>query len=505
MANSQKAAFFERYAPLAIEQQQKYGIPASVTLAQAWWERGAANTANNFFGIKADSSWLREGKPYMEFKDDERGLSKFRQYGSIEESFEDHSRFLLQNRRYSSVRNCASDDYSGWLNGLKTGGYSTNPNYVSNLEQDICAYNLSRYDQMAIEGARSKGIAIGYARGSSTPSQSMSSASTSYMASASQNCYCLPVGDGTGLVVTSLYGHRDAPTKGASSEHNGIDIRAKYENVYSMENGHVVSVGSDSRSGNYIVVEYERADGKNYRVSFCHLDKNGIFVKEGDNIAAGTTIARSGSSGTSTAPHLHLTVRQSDGSGNYVHVNPLDYLAEISVRGGLAGTVVKKGTSVDLLASRKSSVDTTPTPLDVLLAQQSGWNLSPVQRQNIDQGMMQNAFNGNADYEKQNMLAYLMGQSGKEEQGGDLISELVRGLFVGAIGMAIQLNQFGKGGNDDIYASNAQPEQNEEERANTLLRRQRESIDPVYAQEMARMKFNTEYPEKVEENVIKLA
>ena len=57
MANPQKAAFFEQYAPLAMEQQQKYGIPASVTLAQMYLESAGgksnlAQTGNNYFGIK---------------------------------------------------------------------------------------------------------------------------------------------------------------------------------------------------------------------------------------------------------------------------------------------------------------------------------------------------------------------------------------------------------------------------------------------------------------------
>ena len=64
--NQEKVAFFERYAPLAMAQQQKYGIPASVTLAQMYIESAGgksnlAQTGNNYFGIKCSSQWLAEG------------------------------------------------------------------------------------------------------------------------------------------------------------------------------------------------------------------------------------------------------------------------------------------------------------------------------------------------------------------------------------------------------------------------------------------------------------
>ena len=73
--NQEKVAFFERYAPLAMAQQQKYGVPASVTLAQMYIESAGgksnlAQTGNNYFGIKCSQQWLAEGKPYSLHHDD---------------------------------------------------------------------------------------------------------------------------------------------------------------------------------------------------------------------------------------------------------------------------------------------------------------------------------------------------------------------------------------------------------------------------------------------------
>ena len=61
---SKEQSFFEKYAPLAMEQQQKYGIPASVTLAQAalesgWGESQLTREDKNFFGIHAVPAWIK--------------------------------------------------------------------------------------------------------------------------------------------------------------------------------------------------------------------------------------------------------------------------------------------------------------------------------------------------------------------------------------------------------------------------------------------------------------
>ncbi len=69
-----KQAFFEKYAPIAIQQQIKYGIPASITLAQMAWESSygtgkPALYSNNFFLVKKISFHTNETN------DKEHGLS----------------------------------------------------------------------------------------------------------------------------------------------------------------------------------------------------------------------------------------------------------------------------------------------------------------------------------------------------------------------------------------------------------------------------------------------
>lgn len=486
MANPQKAAFFEQYAPLAMEQQQKYGIPASVTLAQMYLESAGgksnlAQTGNNYFGIKCSSQWLAEGKPYSLHHDDKPN-EKFCNYASVQESIEHHSQFLMGSR-YAGCRRCAADDYRGWANGLQAAGYATNRNYATMLIADIEAYGLSKYDQQAMSMPK---VADQQAKMQTPASQG----------------YSFPVA-GDNLVMSDGYGI--SPTSYRNHAHNGIDLKARYQDVMATENqGRVVKVGSDKTSGNFAVVEYDRADGAKWRVSYCHLDS--VVVRQGDTVNAGQKLGVSGNTGNSTGPHLHLTVRhQAADATEFKTVDPLNYLAEIAVRGNLTATVVKKGTNADLLSSRKGGVDTTPTQAERLMAQSQ---LTTQQQQNAQAGAQLTQRTGSND--PNTLLAYLMGQNGDEQaqysQHGDIFSSLISGLFTSAIGMAIMLDQADQG--EERTTSQVQNEpvqETEQQKAATLIQRKRDSVDPVQAREVAMMNFDAEYPEQQQNTGQRLA
>lgn len=131
----------------AIHQMNKYGIPASITLAQGILESGDGNSrlarkANNHFGIKCHD-WT--GKRIYE--DDDRRDECFRKYESAGESYEDHSLFLANRSRYAFLFDLDITDYKGWARGLKRAGYATNPRYPQLLIRIIEENNLARYDQ----------------------------------------------------------------------------------------------------------------------------------------------------------------------------------------------------------------------------------------------------------------------------------------------------------------------------------------------------------------------
>ena len=138
-------AYIEQYKGLAQAQMQKYGVPASITLAQGLLESAAgrselATQANNHFGIKVGTGW---SGPFV-VKHDDRKNERFRKYNNVEESYEDHSQFLKK-PRYASLFQIPVTDYVGWAQGLKQCGYATSPTYAEKLVSIVERYGLQQY------------------------------------------------------------------------------------------------------------------------------------------------------------------------------------------------------------------------------------------------------------------------------------------------------------------------------------------------------------------------
>ncbi|RVU83265.1 M23 family metallopeptidase [Leucothrix sargassi] len=123
-----------------------------------------------------------------------------------------------------------------------------------------------------------------------------------------------PVADG---YVSSNFGWRKDPFSGAFRKHHGLDIAAKRGTpVMSIADGKVVFVG---RNGGYgRVVEIQHANDVISR--YAHLDA--YLVKKGESVKSGQRIAKVGSSGRSTGPHLHLEI-----INKKQRVNPKSYLS----------------------------------------------------------------------------------------------------------------------------------------------------------------------------------
>jgi hypothetical protein len=139
-------SYIDQYKNIAIAEMEKYGIPASIKLAQALLESGNGNStlardANNHFGIKCGGTWT--GKSIM--KSDDNPNDCFRVYDNPEQSFKDHSQFLLR-KRYEKLFSLDKNDYRGWARGLKDAGYATNPRYPELLIDLIERYELYKYD-----------------------------------------------------------------------------------------------------------------------------------------------------------------------------------------------------------------------------------------------------------------------------------------------------------------------------------------------------------------------
>lgn len=125
--------------------------------------------------------------------------------------------------------------------------------------------------------------------------------------------YIKPISGGR---LSSGFGRRSAPTKGASSYHKGIDWATPTGTaVYASCGGRVTRAGWGRGYGYVVYIDHE--DGRQTR--YGHLSK--ILVNVGQNVKQGERIALSGNTGVSTGPHIHFEILI-----NGTQVNPLQYL-----------------------------------------------------------------------------------------------------------------------------------------------------------------------------------
>lgn len=152
--------YIEKYATFAVEEMQRCGIPASITLAQGILESGYGQSwlsryANNHFGIKCDAQWIQDGKdrhvqPSNEWSKMQQKMVKkrscFRGYNSPKQSYFDHSEFLRTRERYAPLFKFTQNDYRSWAQGLQDCGYATDPQYAEKLISLINRYELYKFD-----------------------------------------------------------------------------------------------------------------------------------------------------------------------------------------------------------------------------------------------------------------------------------------------------------------------------------------------------------------------
>ena len=383
---SKNQLYAEKYAAEAMEQMKRYGIPASVTLAQGILESSNGQSelsqlGNNHFGVKASGSWLKNGGDYLVYTDDKPN-EKFCKYATVGDSYEHHSKILKNSSRYSQCFKLSPDDYKGWTKGIERGGYATNGGYAASLQKIIEANGLQKYDQQVMKEMRTEGKQFGVEQNSrSSTSASVSSEDTKSVGRASTSSldkqaasqkgngqYSFPVKRDDFLFITSPFGMRQDPMdKSKQQMHKGIDIRARKDDVLATENGgKVVAVNHSTNTGGgkSVTVEYARTDGSKVQTTYMHLSS--ISVKAGDEVKAGQKLGVSGNTGTrTTGEHLHFGVKNISADGKVRDVDPASYLADIAQKGNLKQQALYNGH--DLLAKYRdnsSGVDTSLSPDD---------------------------------------------------------------------------------------------------------------------------------------------
>ncbi len=122
-------------------------------------------------------------------------------------------------------------------------------------------------------------------------------------------------------IITSRYGYRDHPIIEDASFHTGLDIAANSgRDIVSFAAGKVIEAGKNATYGNYLLIEHQ--DG--IRSFYGHNSK--LLVKKGQKVSLGQKIAKVGSTGMSTGPHLHFEVRKGS-----VRLDPSLYISPESV------------------------------------------------------------------------------------------------------------------------------------------------------------------------------
>ena len=362
--STSRQQYIDQYAEYAMEQMRRYGIPASVTLAQGIIESAngkstLAETANNHFGVKGTFNGA-----YVVANDDKPN-EKFKKYDNVGQSYEDHSKVLMASRYQKYVSSLSPDDYKGWAAGIKKGGYATDSNYVSTIVGVIEGNNLQKYDQMVMEQMKREGRQFGVVSNplSASSQGTPSTLSTSLKRTGfdlAQGQYSMPVSRDVFMLVTSPYGPRKDPMDRTKTQiHHGIDIKTNSDAVLATENnGTIVAVNHNTNtgSGKSVTVEYSRADGSATRIQYMHLSH--INVQKGDSVNAGQKLGVSGNTGSrTTGEHLHLGVINVSADGKQQWVNPAAYLSEINQKGNLQKQAQYNGK--DLLAQYQAGGSTT--------------------------------------------------------------------------------------------------------------------------------------------------
>lgn len=116
--------------------------------------------------------------------------------------------------------------------------------------------------------------------------------------------------------IYSYFGYRTSPITGKREYHSGIDIGGAYgADIVASLAGRVTKAAWSSMNGNHVVIDH----GNGVTTHYLHASK--LLVKEGEYVKQGQVIMKCGSTGWSTAPHLHFTIRI-----NGALVDPCDYV-----------------------------------------------------------------------------------------------------------------------------------------------------------------------------------
>jgi murein DD-endopeptidase MepM/ murein hydrolase activator NlpD len=176
-------------------------------------------------------------------------------------------------------------------------------NYKKNTKNTILTFNLEYFKKIYENENKSKNEKI-------LELKNINSQYNNYLDS-------LPFGSPVkNIFVCSEYGWRSDPFTKLRSFHYGIDLNTNFrEPIVATGNGKIIWASVNSGYGNCVKIEHPLT----YESLYAHLDE--ILVKVGQNVSKGDTIGLAGSTGRSTAVHLHYEIRLND-----IRIDPYKYL-----------------------------------------------------------------------------------------------------------------------------------------------------------------------------------
>lgn len=267
----------------AIDNEQKYKVPASITLAQIILESSGnypgglsllAYECNNLFGMKGIGP---AGTKYYDTKEDINGSlvtvsAGFRKYHNVAESIDEHG-ILLSSPHYKSYTKEAKTP-EDFARAIKQAGYATDRNYAEKLISIMSSYNLYQVNNGGIQ------IGDGKVTGN----------------------FIFPTV--SNAIMTSPFGPREL--EGKYSFHNGIDYAWNEGSpVFAADGGICTFAGWYGGGGYTVKIDH----GNGIETVYMHMPYGGIKVSVGSKVSKGQTIGCIGNTGYSTGPHLHFEIR----------------------------------------------------------------------------------------------------------------------------------------------------------------------------------------------------
>ena len=142
---SLRVAYIKRFTHVALSEQKKFGIPASITLGNSLLisragQKELSKEGNNYFAIPCTSDWQGESGVYDH--------QCFRHYENAWTSFRDHSLYLTTGEMARNFQGLDSGAYKKWAQALEKADYSSEKDFAKQLIQVIQDYRLFELDEM---------------------------------------------------------------------------------------------------------------------------------------------------------------------------------------------------------------------------------------------------------------------------------------------------------------------------------------------------------------------